>query len=52
MLLVRSARAGVTTMVSSVKLPATLSPWGDNTPVTFPNVRKRDVMLMAGPCWG
>lgn len=48
MLLVRGARAGVTTVMSSVKLPATLSPWGDNNPVTLPNVRKRDVLLMAG----
>lgn len=48
MLLVRGARAGVTTVVSSVKLPATLSPWGDNNPVTLPNIRKRDLVLAVG----
>lgn len=48
MLLVRGARAGVTTVMSSIKLPAVLSPWGDNNPVTLPNVRKRDMVLMVG----
>lgn len=48
MLLVRGARAGVTTVMSSVKLPATLSPWGDNNPVTLPNIRKRDLVLAVG----
>ena len=30
-----------------MKLPACLSPWGDNNPVTLPNVRYRDAVLFA-----
>lgn len=28
-----------------MKMPASLSPWGDNNPVTLPNVRYRDAIL-------
>jgi len=45
MLAVRLGRAGVQTIASSAKLPFYLSPWGDNNPVTLPNVRKRDIAL-------
>lgn len=41
----RVARSGVSTVSSAVKLPACLSPWGDNNPVTLPNVRYRDAVL-------
>ncbi|KAI9722614.1 MAG: hypothetical protein M1812_001545 [Candelaria pacifica] len=44
-LMVRVARSGVATASSTWKMPKALSPWGDNNPVTLPNVRYRDVVL-------
>ncbi|KAI9765813.1 MAG: hypothetical protein M1840_007095 [Geoglossum simile] len=41
----RIARAGVTSATNTMKIPAALSPWGDNNPVTLPNVRYRDAIL-------
>ncbi|KAF2185068.1 hypothetical protein K469DRAFT_577814 [Zopfia rhizophila CBS 207.26] len=41
----RVARASVQTATSTLKMPASLSPWGDNNPVTLPNVRYRDAVL-------
>lgn len=41
----RFARASVQTASSAMKMPAALSPWGDNNPVTLPNVRYRDAIL-------
>lgn len=41
----RFARASVQTASSALKMPAALSPWGDNNPVTLPNVRYRDAVL-------
>lgn len=41
----RVARASVQTATSTMKMPASLSPWGDNNPVTLPNVRYRDAVL-------
>lgn len=41
----RVARSSVATVSSTVKMPLTLSPWGDNNPVTLPNVRYRDAVL-------
>ncbi|KAI9863234.1 MAG: hypothetical protein M1824_000434 [Vezdaea acicularis] len=41
----RFARASVATASSTLKMPASLSPWGDNNPVTLPNVRYRDAVL-------
>lgn len=41
----RVARSSVATVSSTVKMPSTLSPWGDNNPVTLPNVRYRDAVL-------
>ena len=41
----RVARSSVSTISSTVKMPAVLSPWGDNNPVTLPNVRYRDAVL-------
>lgn len=52
MLITRGIRAGVTSVASSVKLPAMLSPWGDNNPITLPNVRRRDVIPLAGSHFG
>lgn len=52
MLITRGIRAGVTSVASSVKLPAMLSPWGDNNPITLPNVRRREVILLAGSPFG
>lgn len=43
MLVTRLARSGIQTVASTAQLPFYLSPWGDNNPVTLPNVRKRDV---------
>lgn len=43
MLVTRLARSGVSTVASTAQLPFYLSPWGDNNPVTLPNVRKRDI---------
>lgn len=51
-LVTRGIRAGVTSVASSVKLPAMLSPWGDNNPVTLPNVRRRDAILLGGSHFG
>jgi hypothetical protein len=34
-----------------MKMPEALSPWGDNNPVTLPNVRYRDAVLMVA-CHG
>lgn len=41
----RVARASVQTATSTLRMPAALSPWGDNNPVTLPNVRYRDAVL-------
>ncbi|KAF2454779.1 hypothetical protein BDY21DRAFT_290645, partial [Lineolata rhizophorae] len=41
----RFARASVQTATATLKMPAALSPWGDNNPVTLPNVRYRDAIL-------
>jgi hypothetical protein len=41
----RIARAGVASATNTMKIPAALSPWGDNNPVTLPNVRYRDAVL-------
>jgi hypothetical protein len=41
----RVARSSVQTATSLTKLPKSLSPWGDNNPVTLPNVRYRDAVL-------
>jgi hypothetical protein len=41
----RVARSSVQTATSLTKIPTSLSPWGDNNPVTLPNVRYRDAVL-------
>ena len=41
----RVARASVQTATSALEMSASLSPWGDNNPVTLPNVRYRDAVL-------
>ena len=41
----RFARSSVSTVTTTIKMPAVLSPWGDNNPVTLPNVRYRDAAL-------
>ncbi|KAF2142235.1 uncharacterized protein K452DRAFT_287453 [Aplosporella prunicola CBS 121167] len=41
----RFARASHKTASSTVKMAGALSPWGDNNPVTLPNVRYRDAVL-------
>ncbi|KAF1914940.1 hypothetical protein BDU57DRAFT_520189 [Ampelomyces quisqualis] len=41
----RVARSSVQTATSMAKMPMSLSPWGDNNPVTLPNVRYRDAVL-------
>jgi hypothetical protein len=41
----RVARSSVQTATSMAKMPTSLSPWGDNNPVTLPNVRYRDAVL-------
>jgi hypothetical protein len=41
----RVARSSVQTATSITKMPTSLSPWGDNNPVTLPNVRYRDAVL-------
>jgi hypothetical protein len=41
----RVARSSVQTVTSMAKIPTSLSPWGDNNPVTLPNVRYRDAVL-------
>lgn len=43
----RGVRSSVSTVTTTLKLPASLSPWGDNNPVTLPNVRYRDAALFA-----
>jgi len=42
----RVVRASVQSVTSTLDLPMYLSPWGDNNPVTLPNVRKRDAVLV------
>lgn len=46
MLFVRAARSGLQSTISTAKLPFYLSPWGDNNPITLPNVRIRDIALL------
>ena len=46
MLFVRAARSGIQSVASTASLPFYLSPWGDNNPITLPNVRIRDIALM------
>ncbi|KAJ4301209.1 hypothetical protein N0V90_003300 [Kalmusia sp. IMI 367209] len=41
----RVARSSVQTVTTTMKMPTALSPWGDNNPVTLPNVRYRDAVL-------
>ena len=41
----RVARSSLQTATSISKLPSSLSPWGDNNPVTLPNIRYRDAAL-------
>jgi hypothetical protein len=41
----RVVRASVKSVAATVQLPMYLSPWGDNNPVTLPNVRRRDAAL-------
>jgi hypothetical protein len=41
----RVARSSVQTVTTTMKMPTSLSPWGDNNPVTLPNVRYRDAIL-------
>ena len=41
----RVARSSVHTVTTTLKMPSSLSPWGDNNPVTLPNVRYRDAVL-------
>jgi hypothetical protein len=41
----RVVRASVKSVTATVQLPMYLSPWGDNNPVTLPNIRKRDAAL-------
>lgn len=45
MMIARVGRASLQSMESTARLPFYLSPWGDNTPFTLPNVRKRDLAL-------
>jgi len=42
----RVVRASVQSVTSTLTLPMYLSPWGDNNPVTLPNLRKRDAVLV------
>jgi hypothetical protein len=42
----RVARSSVQTATSALKMPSSLSPWGDNNPVTLPNVRYRDAVYV------
>lgn len=42
----RVVRASVKSVAATVQLPKYLSPWGDNNPVTLPNVRRRDAALV------
>lgn len=46
MLFVRAARSGFQSIASTAQLPFYLSPWGDNNPITLPNVRIRDIALL------
>lgn len=52
MLVTRGVRATWQSTGSSLKLPTSLSPWGDNNPITLPNVRVRDIVLFAGTTFG
>lgn len=45
MLAVRIGRSTVQSVASTVKMPVYLSAWGDNNPLSLPNVRKRDLAL-------
>jgi hypothetical protein len=47
----RVIRSTVRTATTAMKMPEALSPWGDNNPVTLPNVRYRDAVLMVA-CHG
>ncbi|TLD39071.1 hypothetical protein E2P81_ATG00058 [Venturia nashicola] len=47
----RVIRSTVRTATTAMKMPDALSPWGDNNPVTLPNVRYRDAVLMVA-CHG
>ncbi|KAE9994715.1 hypothetical protein EG327_005161 [Venturia inaequalis] len=47
----RVIRSTVRTANTAMKMPDALSPWGDNNPVTLPNVRYRDAVLMVA-CHG
>lgn len=46
MLFVRAARSSFQSLASTAQLPFYLSPWGDNNPITLPNVRIRDIALL------
>ncbi|TLD38986.1 Accumulation-associated protein [Venturia nashicola] len=41
----RVGRATVQSLQSTAKLPYHLSPWGDNNPVTLPNIRRREFVF-------
>ncbi|CAI6341443.1 unnamed protein product [Periconia digitata] len=41
----RVARSSIQTAASTMRMSNTLSPWGDNNPVTLPNIRYRDAVL-------
>lgn len=41
----RVGRATIQSLQSTAKLPYYLSPWGDNNPVTLPNIRRRDFVF-------
>ncbi|RDI86713.1 hypothetical protein Vi05172_g3135 [Venturia inaequalis] len=41
----RVGRATMQSLQSTARLPYYLSPWGDNNPVTLPNIRRRDFVL-------
>ncbi|KUI55825.1 hypothetical protein VP1G_03201 [Cytospora mali] len=45
MLISRIGRASWQSLESTARLPFYFSPWGDNTPFTLPNLRKRDLAL-------
>ncbi|KAK7742257.1 hypothetical protein SLS53_004400 [Cytospora paraplurivora] len=45
MLVSRIGRASWQSVESTARLPFYFSPWGDNTPITLPNLRKRDLAL-------
>jgi hypothetical protein len=47
----RLVRSSVRSATTAMKMPEALSPWGDNNPITLPNVRYRDAVLMVA-CHG